>query len=126
MGTGEIVGSNVEVSSEVASALPRGSSVEAMSARTQLSGLPNDFFEVRDLHSIHHSTSRQTKDRSLPVSRLATFCTQVVMTRFCLESASASLLHMFGSKEASRTEPRIKSIGHQRDIASAGRRQQRR
>lgn len=46
VGTGEIVGSNLEVSSEVASALPRGHSVEAMSARTQVSGLPNDFFEV--------------------------------------------------------------------------------
>lgn len=46
VGTGEIVGSNLEVNSEVASALPRGSSVEAMSARTQVSGLPNDFFEA--------------------------------------------------------------------------------
>lgn len=49
VGTGEIVGSNKEASSEVASALPRGSSVEAISARTQIAGLPNDFFEVRPL-----------------------------------------------------------------------------
>lgn len=47
VGTGEIVGSNLEASSEVASALPRGSSVEAISARTHVAGVPNDFFEVR-------------------------------------------------------------------------------
>ena len=41
--TAERIGSNAEVQSEVASALARGSSVEAISART---GLPPDFFEV--------------------------------------------------------------------------------
>ena len=54
MGTGELVGSNVEENSEVASALLRGSSVEAMSARTQ--GLPADFFEVLPpARPIHYS-----------------------------------------------------------------------
>jgi hypothetical protein len=47
VGTGELVGSNLDVNSEVASALLRGSSIEAMSARTQ--GLPADFFEVHRL-----------------------------------------------------------------------------
>lgn len=47
MGTGELVGSNLDVNSEVASALLRGSSIEAMSARTQ--GLPAEFFEVQRL-----------------------------------------------------------------------------
>lgn len=41
--TAERIGSNAEVQSEVASALHRGSSVEAISAHTRL---PPDFFEV--------------------------------------------------------------------------------
>ena len=46
VGTGELIGSNADMGSEVASALPRGGSVEAMSARTGASGFPADCFEV--------------------------------------------------------------------------------
>ena len=46
--TAELIGSNAEVHSEVASALARGSSVEAISDRTRL---PLDFFEVSSMQA---------------------------------------------------------------------------
>ena len=62
VGTGELIGSNADLGSEVASALPRGGSVEAMSAR---SGLPNDFFEVSyNTHLSHCARSSLQADPS--------------------------------------------------------------
>jgi len=46
----------LEANSEVASALLRGSSIEAMSARSQ--GLPADFFEVHTLAVCMHASTR--------------------------------------------------------------------